>query len=219
LARGAAERGVDAIYVLPPRPSPVPPRPQEIERYYRRLLEAVDCPVILANNAFLAGYPLPLSTVVTLVEAYPHLEAVLLVDANPTLLAEYVRTIDRRTRVLTGMVSNILQAHAMGVAGVLCMEANVVPGLVPTIWSALEAGDLIAAESQYRRLLELSAMIARYGNPRSLKEALRAIGRNGGHLREPYLPLPKDEFTDLKQSLREAGFGAAPREIPPIGQD
>ncbi|HZV52253.1 MAG TPA: dihydrodipicolinate synthase family protein [Candidatus Dormibacteraeota bacterium] len=210
LARGAAERGVDAVYILPPRPNPVPPRPQEVERYYRRLIEAVDCPVILANNAFLAGYTLPLPTVITLVEAYPHLEAVLLVDANPSLLAQYVRAVGERTLVLTGVVSGILQAHAVGAAGVLCMEANVVPDLVPAIWSALEAGDLTAAERRYRRLMELSTVIARYGNPRSLKEALRAIGRDGGHLREPYLPLPGEEFADLQRSLREAGFGGGP---------
>ncbi|HLH69730.1 MAG TPA: dihydrodipicolinate synthase family protein [Candidatus Dormibacteraeota bacterium] len=218
LARGAVERGVDAVYVLPPRPSPHPPRPQEVERYYRRLIEAVDCPVILANNAFLAGYSLPLPTVATLVEAYPHLEAVLLVDANPSLLGQYVHAIGERRLVLTGVVSSILQAHAMGVDGVLCMEANVAPDLVPAIWSALEAGDLVAAERQYRRLLELSTAIARYGNPRSLKAALRAIGRDGGHLREPYLPLPQEELADLERSLHKAGLGPGPWEVPPAGR-
>ncbi len=206
LARGAAATGVDGVYLLPPRPNPMTPRPEEIERYYRTLIEAVDCPVIVANNSFLAGYSLPLPLVTRLVEAYPEVEGVLLVDASPALLGQYVATFSGRARVLTGMVSLILQAHALGAAGALCMEANVAPDLVPSIWAALDAGDLPRAEAGYRRLLALGAPIARYGNPRSLKDALRAIGRDGGFLREPYLSLPDAERDDLGRSLREAGF-------------
>jgi 4-hydroxy-tetrahydrodipicolinate synthase len=206
LARRAGEAGVDAVYVLPPRPNPMMPRPEEMERYYRTVVEAVERPVIIANNAFLAGYSLPLPLVRTLVEAYPHVEAVLLVDANPALLGQYVAAFSGRARVLTGMVSLILQAHALGAAGALCMEANVAPALVPSLWAALDAGDLAGAEAAYRRLLAVGAPIARYGNPRSLKEALRAIGRDGGFLREPYLGLPEAELADLERSLRAAGL-------------
>src|SRR5581483_10127288 len=202
VARSAAAAGVDAIYVLPPRPSPQTPRPEEIERYYRTVIEAVERPVILANNSFLAGYSVPLAIVTRLLETYPHVEAVLVVDANPALLGQYVAELRGRARVLTGMVALILQAHALGAAGVLCMEANVVPDLVPGIWAALEAGDLAAAEQGYARLLALGAPIARHGNPRSLKDALRVIGRDGGFLREPYLPLPEAERADLEHSLR-----------------
>lgn len=206
LARTAAGAGVDAVYLLPPRPSPQTPRPEEIERYYRTLIEAVDRPVIFANNSFLAGYPVPLPLVARLVEDYDRVEAVLLVDANPLLLAEYVRTFRGRASVLTGVVSGMLQAHALGAAGVLCMEANVAPALVPGIWAALEAGDLAAAEAGYATLLALGAPIARYGNPRSLKDALRLTGRDGGFLREPFLGLPEAERADLERSLRAAGF-------------
>jgi 4-hydroxy-tetrahydrodipicolinate synthase len=128
------------------------------------------------------------------------------VDANPGLLGQYVSAFSGRARVLTGIVSLILQAHALGAAGALCMEANVAPALVPSIWAALDAGDLPRAEAGYRRLLAVSAPIARYGNPRSLKEALRALGRDGGSPREPYLPLPEAERADLERSLREAGL-------------
>ncbi|HEY4024829.1 MAG TPA: dihydrodipicolinate synthase family protein [Candidatus Dormibacteraeota bacterium] len=208
LARGAAAAGVDAVYVLPPRPSPQTPRPAEIERYYRTVIEAVECPVILANNSFLAGYPLPLPLVVALAEAYPHVEAVLLVEANHAVLAQYVAALRGRARVLTGVVSGLLAAHAVGVAGVLCMEANVVPDLVPRLWDALQAGDLPAAEAAFRRLLELGAPIARHGNPRSLKDALALTGRDGGRLREPYLPLPPAERAELAESLRRLGLVA-----------
>lgn len=207
LARAASDAGVDAVYILPPRPSPQTPRPEEMERYYRTVIEATDRPVIVANNAFLAGYSVPMPIVMRLLEAYAHVEAVLLVDPNPGLLGQYVAELRGRASVLSGMVSLIMQAHAIGAAGVLCMEANVVPDLVPSIWAALEAGDLPGAEKAYARLLAVGAPIARYGNPRSLKDALRVIGRDGGFLREPFLSLPEAERADLERSLQAAGAG------------
>jgi 4-hydroxy-tetrahydrodipicolinate synthase len=202
LARSAAAAGVDAVYVLPPRPSPQTPRPEEIDRYYRTVIEAVDRPVIVADNSFLAGYSLPFPIIRGLVEAYSHVEAVLMVESNPTVLAHRAEALRGRARVLTGVVSGILTAHALGLAGVLCMEANVVPDLVPAIWDALEAADLAAAETGFRRLVELSAAIARHGNPRSLKDALTLIGRDAGQPREPYLPLPAKDRADLAEALR-----------------
>jgi 4-hydroxy-tetrahydrodipicolinate synthase len=210
LARGAEAAGVDAVYVLPPRPSPQTPRPEEIERYYRTVIESVRCPVIIANNSFLAGYTVPFQLVVKLAESYEHVQAVLLVESNNVVLAQYVEALRGHARVLTGAVSGSLAAHAVGVAGVLCMEANVLPGLVPRLWSALDAGDLTAAESAYQRLLALGAPIARYGNPRSLKDALAIIGRDGGHVREPYLPLPPADRAELAVSLSGLGLVAPP---------
>jgi dihydrodipicolinate synthase/N-acetylneuraminate lyase len=145
----------------------------------------VDGPVIIANNSFLAGYSPPMPLVATLVEAYSHIDAVLLTDINPSVLAQYIAMLGSRARVLSGVVSNILQAHALGADGVLCMEANVIPELVPSIWSALDAGDHCPAEAGYWRLAALAAPIARCGNPRSLKAALAAsaatAGTSGSH--------------------------------------
>src|SRR5947209_4358413 len=51
LAKGAAGAGVDAVYLLGPRPGPVALRPEEIELYYREVIEAIaPCPVIVSNN-------------------------------------------------------------------------------------------------------------------------------------------------------------------------
>ena len=209
LARRAAAAGVDGVYLLAPRPSPMPMRPDEIDRYYRTVIEAVDCPVILSNNAFLAGYTVPLEIFEGLVRDYDHVRAVLLVDGSggaTGLLAQYVDRLGPRVPIWTGAVTQVLTAHAVGARGVLCMEPNVVPDVVTVIWRALEAGDPRAAAQAFDRLLRLNAPIARYANPRSLKDALRVIGRDGGHLREPYLALPDAQRADLEASLRALGL-------------
>jgi 4-hydroxy-tetrahydrodipicolinate synthase len=209
LARRAAAAGVDGIYVLAPRPSPMPMRSDEIDRYYRTVIEAVDCPVILSNNAFLAGYTVPLDVFERLVHDYDHVEAVLLVDGSggaTSLLAQYIERLGDRVLVWSGAVVQVLTAYAVGARGVLCMEPNVVPDVGTVIWEALEAGDERRAAEGFRRLLQLNAPIARHANPRSLKEALRVVGRDGGHLREPYLALPEAQRADLEASLKALGL-------------
>jgi 4-hydroxy-tetrahydrodipicolinate synthase len=208
LARRAAAAGVDGVYVLAPRPGPMAMRPDEVERYYRTVIESVECPVILSNNAFLAGYTVPLELFERLARDYGHVEAVLLVDGSggPAALVQYVERLGDRVLVWSGAVTHVMTAHAMGARGVLCMEPNVVPDVATAIWQALEAGDLARAEECFDRLVRLNAPIARHANPRSLKDALRVIGRDGGHLREPYLALPDAQWADLEASLRALGL-------------
>ena len=52
------------------------------------------------------------------------------------------------------------------------------------------------------KLLRLNTALARGGNPRSLKAALAIIGRDGGDLRAPYLPLTSTQYEELEQELR-----------------
>jgi 4-hydroxy-tetrahydrodipicolinate synthase len=90
--------------------------------------------------------------------------------------------------------------HALGARGVLCFEANVAPRAVTNVWNELEAG---APVSQLPHLLAVNAALARGGNPRSLKAALEIMGRDGGALRPPYLPLTEAQYAELADALRD----------------
>ncbi len=82
--------------------------------------------------------------------------------------------------------------HEVGAQGLLCFEPNVAPQLAVDACASLETA----------RLLQLNAALARGGNPRSLKAALAVLGRDGGQLRPPYLPLAPDEVAALTEELR-----------------
>jgi 4-hydroxy-tetrahydrodipicolinate synthase len=204
LAVAAAAAGVDAVQVLPPRPGALRLRDDELERHFRSVIEAVDCEVQLSSNAVLAGYALPIALVETLVDAYPNVRTVNASEARPDALREYVTELvtrfGSRVEVRVGMVREIVAMHALGARGVLCFEANVSPRAVTNVWDELEAGEPV---TQLAHLLAVNAALSRAGNPRSLKAALEIMGRGGGALRPPYLPLTEAQHSELAEAMRD----------------
>jgi len=196
LVRAAGAAGVDAVQLLGPRPGPLRPRPSEVEQYLRALIAEAPCDVHLSSNAVLTGYELPFQIVEALVAECPRVTVLNVTDADRTAMLAYVaRAVEafgERIEVRVGMTSEIASACEVGARGLLCFEPNIAPGLTVDACDSLELA----------RLLTLNAALARGGNPRSLKAALRIIGRDGGSLRAPYLPLPDDEIVALSAELR-----------------
>lgn len=208
LARAAVEAGVDGVYVLGPRPGPGGMRPAEIERYYREVLAGIDAPVMLSDNSFLTGYPLPEPLVPALVEDHPTVRAVLFSDPGANTLTRavdhLVTTVGDRVDVLIGLTPMLPTAYALGARGFLCNEGNVAPALTASVWHTLESGDAGRIFDGMRRLMAVNLLCTRFASPRSLKHAVHVLGRDGGHVRAPYGPLEPAElatFTDLVRAL------------------
>jgi len=201
LALAAESAGVDAVQIIGPRPGPLRLREDELEAHFRTVIEAVHCDVHLSNNTALAGYELPIALVERLVDDYAQIRVVNVSDPRVAELSKYVfQLVDRfggRLEVRAGMVREIVAMHALGARGVLCFEPNVAPRVVRDAWDSLGTG----ATGSVETLLRLNAALARGGNPRSLKAALTLIGRDGGYLRAPYLPLTPAQHDELEQEL------------------
>jgi 4-hydroxy-tetrahydrodipicolinate synthase len=178
LARDAYAAGVDGVYVLGPRPSPASLRADEVEAYYRVVIEAVDGPVIVADNTYLTGYALPDGVLAALVASYPQIAAVVVAGAGTDPAAV---TVD-----VPVLVGNTALARHPRASGFLCAEGNVAPELAA-------AGDI-------ERLVALNRACTRHG-PRSLKAAIFAIGRDAGTVRPPYLPLPDAEQAEVAAAV------------------
>ena len=210
LATGAAAAGVDAIYLLGPRTGAVPVRADELETYYRTLLDAIPCHVVISSNASLAGYGLPPALVESLVRDYDHVKGILIADAVGTMVTQvsrYKASVGDRVEIRIGMTQLAITAHALGADGLLCFEPNIAPRLTASVWDALRSGDGHALIERYARLLRLNLACSRYGNPRSLKDGMTALGLQGGFLRRPYLHLSPAEQAELKADLEALNLG------------
>jgi 4-hydroxy-tetrahydrodipicolinate synthase len=185
LATAAAAAGVDAVQILGPRLGAMQPRPAELLAYFRTVIDAVQCDVHLSNNVALAGYPLSADLMDTLLD--DRVVALNLSGPDAEATAAFVRHFGARTDVRIGVTAQLAEMAAAGARGFLSFEANVAPKLVADA----------CATMQVDALLRLNAALARGGNPRSLKAALRLIGRDGGDLRAPYLPLDPVQTAEL----------------------
>ena len=204
LAKDACKIGVDAVYVLGPRPGALVPRAAEIEAYYREVIEAIECSVAVSNNTALAGYSFSTELIESLISDYAHVSEILIADNVGPLISQVHRLANRFGDAITirvGMSNQSILAHAAGASGILNFEANIAPNLTEGMWQALLTGQSDKALSLFANFVELHLLCARFGNPRVIKEALRLIGRDGGHLRRPHLPLTAQESAELGDGL------------------
>jgi 4-hydroxy-tetrahydrodipicolinate synthase len=205
LAQAATAAGVDAVYVLGPRPGALAPLPAEIEAYYREVIESVDGNIVLANNATLAGYSYSVDLIERLVADYDNVREVLIAENVGPLMNQVTRlraSLGDRIKIRVGMSNQSLLMHALGVDGILNFEANIAPRLTESVWTALHAGDAAAAQERFRLFMQLNLLCSRYGNPRVIKAALQVLGREPGALRKPYLPLTAAEHAEFEPALR-----------------
>jgi dihydrodipicolinate synthase/N-acetylneuraminate lyase len=204
-ALAAAGLGVDLVQIHPPRPGPVGirPLPAEIERYYRDVLEAVRTPVVLTNQVFMVGYPLPPALIADLVQQYPQIASVIHTDRDPASLGPIIAAVGGRVPVKVGVFGQLLDALGAGAAGAACFEANLAPRLCASIPTHFAAGDREAARSAFARAMRLNAVLSKFQNPRSVKAAMQVMGLVGGPPRRPYLPLGPAETTEISQVIGE----------------
>jgi dihydrodipicolinate synthase/N-acetylneuraminate lyase len=204
LAKGACRANVDAVYVLGPRPGALAPSPNEIERYFRDVIEVIDRPVVISNNSSLQGYSFAVQLIERLVTDYEHVREVLIADQVGSLMSQVThlaRTFGDRITIRVGMSNQALLAHALGARGMLNFEANIAPRLTESIWSALHTGEADIAIERFRKFMDLNMLCAKFGNPRVIKDALRHLGGHPGQLRKPYLPLSSEQYDELARGL------------------
>jgi 4-hydroxy-tetrahydrodipicolinate synthase len=181
----------------------VRPRAEEIERYYRDVLEAVRTPVVLTHQVFMVGYTLPASLLADLVRSYPQVVSLIHTDRDASALAGIASALAPLVSLKVGVLAQLLDALALGASGAACFEANLDPALCASIPARHAAGDAAGARAAFARVLRLNEILSRFQNPRSVKAALALAGRAAGPPRRPYLPLREGETAEIARVLAE----------------
>jgi dihydrodipicolinate synthase/N-acetylneuraminate lyase len=204
----AAESGVDAVQIHPPRPAAVPvmPRLPELERYYADVLASVRGPIHLSDQVVMTGYRLPGDLLGDLVTAFDGIEAVNVSDPDLGEVSRRVATLGRRVAVRVGIVAQLPTALLLGGQGLLCFEADVAPALCREVIDAFRAGDLGRFGSSFEQLMRLNTALSRAQNPRSVKAAMNLLGLPAGALRRPYLPLDETQAEEIGEALASLGL-------------
>lgn len=198
LSRFAADRGADAVLVMPPfyikQPSDA-----GIIGYYRALCDALpaDTRVMLYNIPQVTGVPVTPAIIDALLESHPGQiyglkdssgnwdNSKMLIDRYPQL------------RVYTGSDKLISQALAGGAAGGITALSSAFPRVARAVYDAHHAGgDVPAAQA---RLTALRNLVDPVNTPPALKAALAwTSDLPATSLRLPLVPMPEEEVAKLR---------------------
>jgi 4-hydroxy-tetrahydrodipicolinate synthase len=152
----AESAGATALMVIPP--ISVAPLHAELVRYFRRIIEAVNLPVIVQDASAYVGRPIGIESMRLLLDEFGPHRVLFKPEASPLgpQLSALRDVTGGRARVFEGSGGiALLDNHRRGIVGTM-PGADLIVGVV-ALWKALERGDDAAA---YRISLPLSSLVS-----------------------------------------------------------
>jgi len=203
LARGAAERGADAVLVVAPHYYGAAVMTAEaLLLHYRRLADESPIPVVLYNIPKYMHYALPTPVVAELAR---HENVIGIKDSSgdPAILGGYLGCRSDGFAVLTGSAPLLREAMEGGAAGGILAVGMFASALTLAAFAAAQAHADDAAALQARVTPIAKEIVGTLGVP-GVKAALDLVGLAGGMPRLPLLPLGHGATMHVRTLLHEA---------------
>lgn len=173
---------------------------RELERFFRTLLDDMAIPAALSTHHYNGLVPLPVLG--RLLDAYPNITR-LHCTSEVNYLHQVIALAAGRCEVLVGGPMQALSTLAIGGDGFLCTEGNIAPIVCGELQAAIRAGDSIAAQTAYRRLIGVFSLnVWPGGSLRYLKTAMRILGLPGWHPRPPFALLDEEQAQHLEHAMQ-----------------
>jgi dihydrodipicolinate synthase/N-acetylneuraminate lyase len=196
-ARQAADLGAHGVMCLPPVTYDA--TEQELHAWYAAIAAATDLPVMLYNNPEASKADLRPEFIASL----DGITAVKECSGDARRIAHLLELCGDRLEVLVGGDDWALEGFAAGATGWVSGVANVAPAESVQLQRLVEAGDLAAAREVWLRVAPLSRLDMDPRLVQSFKAALDLVGRYGGPVRPPRLPLP--DMAPVRQAVAALG--------------
>lgn len=198
-AREAEEAGADAL--LSVTPSYNQPTADGLIKHYTAISDATRLPLILYNVPSRTGTDLDVETVLRLAE---HRRVVALEDASADFhkLTDLMARIPPDFAVFSGDDQTSLSGLALGMAGLISVAGNEVPGRMTEMVDAALANRWDEARAIHRKFLPLLQLNFRESSPGPVKAALAMMGRCGDTLRLPLAPVREETSRKIEKTLR-----------------
>lgn len=200
-ARHAERSGADALLVLPPFYFPQPTL-EGLLAFYRPVLDAVACPVLLYNFPAYSQVEITDALLEALAD-YPHLAGVKDTSMQAERTARYVRTFPH-LRIFGGNDPDLGANLAGGAVGAISASANVVPDWMQAVATAVANGeDWQAAQQRVNAFWECSQTFP----PRAaLKYLLKLRGGPHSDVRPPLISLSGADEAALRDRAAALGL-------------
>jgi 4-hydroxy-tetrahydrodipicolinate synthase len=202
--RMASAAGVDLVQIYSlDAGHGVKPTYDELERYYREILDQVDYPLALSVHAGV-GYVVPIKLMKTLLNDYRQLVAATIM-VEPGYMLELMDSVGHRIAYYNSN-RTLLDGLALGARGALMGHANFVPRLSQSLFDCFARGELDRVSAIYTDLLRVFDLVPRWGtNPRWIKMAMKIFdqpGHSDCRLRLPFITPAATELADMEAAFQ-----------------
>lgn len=202
LTQYARQVGADATLQVVPYYNK--PTQEGLYQHFRKIAETVDLPMILYNVPGRTVADLANDTTVRLAQV-PGIVGLKDATGDLARAADLLRRLPRDFALYSGNDDSALALMLIGGHGVISVTANVAPRSMSEMCRAALAGDLVRARELNNQLLPLHTKLFVEANPIPVKWALQRMGRIGGGIRLPLVPLSAPLQPVVEAALREAG--------------
>jgi 4-hydroxy-tetrahydrodipicolinate synthase len=180
------------------------PTQEGIYRHFKAIAEAVDLPLVLYNVPGRSVADMHNDTVLRLAQV-PGVVGIKDATGNIDRAAWLIKQAPKGFSIYSGDDPTAIALMLLGGHGNVSVTANVAPRAVHDLCAAALAGDARGAAEIHLRLLGLHKHLFTESNPIPVKWALARMGRCGGTLRLPLVPMSDACVPALEQALRDAG--------------
>ncbi|MFM8637586.1 MAG: 4-hydroxy-tetrahydrodipicolinate synthase [Betaproteobacteria bacterium] len=203
LSRFAKKVGADCTLQVVPYYNK--PTQEGIYRHFKAIAEAVDIPMVLYNVPGRTVADMSVETTLRLAEL-PSVIGVKDATGNLERAAWLIRHAPPHFHIYSGDDPTAIALMLLGGHGNVSVTANVAPRAMREMCAAAIAGDTIRAREIHLQLLPLHKHLFVEANPIPVKWALHRMGRCGGAIRLPLVPLSEPSQAIVEQALLECGL-------------
>ena len=203
LSRFAKKVGADCTLSVVPYYNK--PTQEGIYRHFKAIAEAVDIPQVLYNvPGRTVADMLPETTLRA--ATLPGVIGVKEATGNIERACWLIKHAPKGFGVYSGDDGTAVALMLMGGQGNVSVTANIAPRAMAELCKAAVAGDALKAREIHMRLLGVHRLLFAEPNPIPVKWALQRMGRCGGTMRLPMVPMSESLIPGLEAALREAGL-------------
>jgi len=205
LTNKAADLGVDAALVLTPAYYHAKMNEEAQIHFFTEVADHTKIPVMIYNVTAFTHINVTVNTVKVL-SKHPNILGMKDSTGNVPQLVAFSSVIDKGFNLMTGTLSAWYPALTLGVKAGIFAVANCTPNECSAIQTAFDKGDHDAARELYFRIFPVNNAVTATFGIAGLKYASDLLGYQGGHVRNPLLPLKEEEKNKIKEILKTAGL-------------
>ncbi len=197
---------IGADYICAYSPFFVLPKPDGVIKFYEKLADASEIPIVMHNAEGRTGINMSPETTAKLAQ-HPNIAGIK--DGNKKLdhLAKVIYlTEDEDFDVFTGKDTTAYPLICFGGSGSFTVSGNVIPKVMKDMLESALAGDFEKAKKLHHEYYDLFEAIRFETNPMAAKRALNLMNYPGGSLRLPLTELGDAKTEKLKSIMQARGM-------------